>query len=37
VLLMTLQEPHYSFELRDTVFASNLRVVFQLLWSSAGR
>lgn len=32
VLIMTRQEPHYSFQLMDPVFATNLRSLFQLLW-----
>ena len=32
VLLMTKAEPHYAFQLRDTLFAANLRLVYQLLW-----
>ena len=36
VLLMTRNEPHYAFQLRDSVFSSNLRLVFRLLWESLG-
>lgn len=33
VLIMTKQQPHYAFQLKDAVFAANLRLIFQLLWS----
>lgn len=33
ILFMTRQQPHYAFQMRDTVFADNLRAVFRLLWS----
>ncbi len=34
VTIMTRQKPHYAFVLKDAVFASNQRQMFQLLWSS---
>ena len=34
ILIMTRQEPQYAFVLRDPVFSTNLRSVFQLLWDS---
>lgn len=34
VLLMTRQQPVYGFQIKDAVFASNLRLVFKLLWGS---
>jgi len=36
VLLMTRNEPQYSFQIRDSVFACNLRSVFSLLWQLMG-
>lgn len=32
ILVMTRQEPHYAFQIRDAVFGENLRLVFKLLW-----
>lgn len=32
VLIMSRNEPFYSFQIHDPVFAANLRSVFQLLW-----
>lgn len=32
LLIMTRNEPFYSFQIHDPVFAANLRSVFQLLW-----
>lgn len=34
ITIMTRQKPHYAFQLQDTVFASNLRLTFQLLWNT---
>lgn len=34
VMIMSQQKPHYAFQIKDAVFASNLRMVFQLLWDS---
>ena len=34
ITIMTRQKPHYAFVLKDAVFASNQRQIFQLLWSS---
>ena len=34
ITIMTRQKPHYAFQLKDAVFASNQRNVFQLLWQS---
>lgn len=34
VMAITRQKPHYAFQLKDTVFASNLRTIFQLLWKA---
>ena len=36
VLLMTRNEPNYAFQIQDSVFATNLRLVFKLLWGSLG-
>jgi predicted transcriptional regulator len=35
VLIMTSQKPHYAFQLRDPIFAGNMRMVFHLLWEAA--
>lgn len=32
VSIMTRREPHYAFQLRDSVFAETQRQLFQLLW-----
>lgn len=32
VSIMTRQKPHYAFQLKDAVFASNQRKTFQLIW-----
>lgn len=32
VLLMTRNEPNYAFQIQDSVFAENLRLLFKLLW-----
>lgn len=32
VTIMTRQKPHYAFQLKDTVFAANQRLMFQLFW-----
>lgn len=32
VMIMTRQQPHYAFQLRDKAFADNQRTIFQLLW-----
>jgi len=32
ILVMTRNEPNYSFVIKDAVFAENMRLVFQLLW-----
>ena len=34
VTIMTRQQPHYAFQLKDAVFAANQRMVFQMLWQS---
>ncbi len=34
ITIMSRQKPHYAFVLKDTVFASNQRQMFQLLWMS---
>lgn len=34
VMLMTREEPVYAFELRDAVFAANMRFIFRLLWNA---
>lgn len=36
VLLMSAQAPHYAFQIRDPIFTSNLRIVFELLWDLLG-
>ena len=37
VLIMTQHKPHYAFQLKDSVFAANLRGVFKLLWHTLRR
>ncbi|MCB0334541.1 MAG: hypothetical protein KDD55_13640, partial [Bdellovibrionales bacterium] len=32
VLIMTQQQPHYAFQIRDKVFGANLQSLFELLW-----
>lgn len=32
ILIMTRHQPHYAFQLKDAVFAANLRSLFQMLW-----
>ena len=32
VMISARTRPHYAFQLRDRLFASNLRTVFELLW-----
>lgn len=32
LLVMSREKPHYAFQIKDSVLAANLRVVFQLLW-----
>lgn len=32
-VIMTRQEPHYAFQVRDHIFAESLRRIFQSLWS----
>ncbi len=32
ILIMSKQDPHYAFQIRDPVFAANLREVFRMLW-----
>jgi len=34
ILIMTRNEPFYSFQIHDPVFGANLRSVFQLLWET---
>ena len=34
-LIMTRQQPHYAFQIKDSVFAMNLKLVFQSLWQCA--
>ena len=36
ILIMTRQQPHYAFQLKDAVFASNQRMLFQMLWKLIG-
>lgn len=36
MLLMTQHEPQYAYQLNDSVFAANLRSVFQMLWQGSG-
>lgn len=33
ILIMTRQEPHYAFQIKDTVFAANMREMFKMLWT----
>jgi predicted transcriptional regulator len=35
VQIMTHQKPHYAFQLRDPLFAQNMRLIFQILWEKA--
>jgi DNA-binding MarR family transcriptional regulator len=37
ISIVTQQEPHYAFQMRDHVFAANQRQIFQLLWQSQVR
>ena len=37
VTIMTRQQPHYAVQLMDPVFASNQRLLFQMLWSFIGK
>lgn len=32
VLIMTARQPHYAFQVKEPLFAANLRAVFQMLW-----
>ncbi len=32
VMIMTQQSPHYAFQIRDPLFAGNLRELFKMLW-----
>ena len=32
VLIMTKSDPHYAFQIKDPLFAANLRFVYQMLW-----
>ena len=32
VMISTREKPHYSFQIRDAVFAQNLRSIFRALW-----
>lgn len=34
IMIMTREKPHYSFQILDPVFASNLKMIFKLLWNS---
>lgn len=34
VMISSRQKPHYAFQIKDAVFGSNLRVVFELLWQA---
>lgn len=34
VLLMTKHKPHYAFQIKDAVFASNLKAIFMMLWQA---
>ena len=33
-MAMTRERPHYAFHIRNEMFASNLRTIFQLLWNA---
>lgn len=33
ILIVTREEPHSAYQLRDALFANNLRLIFSLLWS----
>jgi hypothetical protein len=37
VMGITSQKPHYALQMKEPVFASNLRTVFELLWRSVGK
>jgi sugar-specific transcriptional regulator TrmB len=32
VLIVTAKTPHYAFQIKDELLATNLRIVFQMLW-----
>lgn len=32
IMASTREKPHYAYQLKDSVFGSNLRTIFQLLW-----
>ena len=32
ITIMTRQKPHYAFQLKDSVFAANHRLTFQMMW-----
>ena len=34
VMGSTRQEPHYAFQIKNQIFAANLRTIFQLLWQA---
>ncbi|MBP9837979.1 MAG: hypothetical protein KBC84_04630 [Proteobacteria bacterium] len=36
VVIMTGHEPQYSYQLHDSLLASNLRMVFRMLWGNVG-
>lgn len=36
ITIMTRQKPHYAFQLKDSVFAANQRILFQQFWSMLG-
>ncbi len=36
-MIMSAEEPHYAFQIVDTLFANNLKLMFQLLWSLVQR
>jgi len=35
VAILSKQEPHYAFEIKDDLLGSNLRTIFQLLWKTS--
>mgnify|MGYP002867556561 CR=1 FL=1 len=34
VMIVTRQKPHYAFQIKDRVFASNLQMFFKMIWQS---
>jgi sugar-specific transcriptional regulator TrmB len=37
VMIACRDLPHYAFQIKDRTFCANLRMIFQLLWESAGK